>query len=153
MKQLAWLAFGLAAAMAAAADAPAIYHPGWIDLNKDGRKNVYEDPAQPVARRVDDLLRRMTLAEMIGQLEQVDLPRVVDAAAVARVRQAEVGSFLGSDATVETPLVRNQLQRVAVEQLAVCRFFDAIFFYCLLKTAHCKLIYGAVCRFFSEFFF
>jgi len=116
MKQLAWLAFGLAAAMAAAADAPAIYHPGWIDLNKDGRKNVYEDPAQPVARRVDDLLRRMTLAEMIGQLEQVDLPRVVDAAAVARVRQAEVGSFLGSDATVETPLVRNQLQRVAVEQ-------------------------------------
>jgi beta-glucosidase len=45
-----------------------IYHPGWIDLNKDGRKNVYEDASQPVERRVTDLLGRMTLDEKIGQL-------------------------------------------------------------------------------------
>ncbi len=26
---------------------------GWIDLNKNGKKDVYEDPALPVAERVE----------------------------------------------------------------------------------------------------
>ena len=111
-----FLAAGLAASVAAAADAPSIYHPGWIDLNKDGQKNVYEEAAQPVERRVADLLKRMTVDEKIGQLWQVDLARTLDPQVTARLRQGEVGSFLGSDATVETPVMRNQLQRVAVEQ-------------------------------------
>jgi beta-glucosidase len=106
----------LAAAVVAAADAPAIYHPGWIDLNKDGRENRYEDPSQPVERRVDDLLSRMTLDEKIGQLWQADLPKTLDATVAARVRQGEVGSFLGSDATVESATMRNRLQHIAVEQ-------------------------------------
>lgn len=42
---------------------PSIYRDGWIDLNKNGRKDVYEDPAQPIERRIDDLLRQMTLEE------------------------------------------------------------------------------------------
>lgn len=98
------------------ADPSSMYHPGWIDLNKDGKENLYEDPRQPVDRRVNDLLRRMTLDEKIGQLWQIDLPRVLDAPGEARLRQGEVGSFLGSDATVESPVMRNQLMRVAVEQ-------------------------------------
>lgn len=28
-----------------------IYHKGWIDLNKNGVKDIYEDPSQPVERR------------------------------------------------------------------------------------------------------
>ncbi|HVT12739.1 MAG TPA: glycoside hydrolase family 3 N-terminal domain-containing protein [Fimbriimonadaceae bacterium] len=44
-----------------------IYRDGWIDLDKNGRKDVYEDPKQPIERRIDDLLRRMTLEEKTCQ--------------------------------------------------------------------------------------
>ncbi|HVW59039.1 MAG TPA: glycoside hydrolase family 3 N-terminal domain-containing protein [Puia sp.] len=44
-----------------------IYHEGWIDFNKNGVKDVFEDPAQPVERRISDLLSRMTLEEKTCQ--------------------------------------------------------------------------------------
>lgn len=44
-----------------------IYHDGWIDSNKNGRKDAYEDPAQPVAKRVQNLLSQMTLEEKTCQ--------------------------------------------------------------------------------------
>ena len=47
---------------------PGIYHKDWIDLNKNGRKDVYEDRTKPVDARVEDLLRRMTLEEKTCQL-------------------------------------------------------------------------------------
>lgn len=45
-----------------------IYHDGWIDLNKNGKMDVYEDPTQPVDKRIDDLLSQMTLEEKTAQL-------------------------------------------------------------------------------------
>jgi beta-glucosidase len=36
------------------------------DLNKNGKLDIYEDPRQPVAARVEDLLRQMTLEEKAG---------------------------------------------------------------------------------------
>lgn len=39
----------------------AIYHENWIDFNKNGIKEPFEDPDQPVEKRVEDLLMRMTL--------------------------------------------------------------------------------------------
>lgn len=45
-----------------------IYRSGWIDLNKNGRKDIYEDPAQPVDRRIEDLLSQMTLDEKTAQM-------------------------------------------------------------------------------------
>ena len=36
------------------------------DLNKNGRQDVYEDPGQPLERRIDDLLSQMTVAEKAG---------------------------------------------------------------------------------------
>ena len=45
-----------------------IYHKGWIDLNKNGKKDVYEDPQQPVEKRIDDLLSQMTIEEKTCQL-------------------------------------------------------------------------------------
>jgi len=33
---------------------------------------LYKDAAQPIPKRVDDLLGRMTLAEKVGQMTQVD---------------------------------------------------------------------------------
>lgn len=32
----------------------------------------YKDPKQPLSARIKDLLRRMTLAEKIGQMSQID---------------------------------------------------------------------------------
>lgn len=45
-----------------------IYHQGWTDLNKNGKKEVYEDASQPVAERVKDLVTRMNLTEKACQL-------------------------------------------------------------------------------------
>ena len=44
-----------------------IYHDGWIDLNKNGRKDVYEDSSQPEDKRLDDLISQMTLEEKTVQ--------------------------------------------------------------------------------------
>lgn len=45
-----------------------IYKKGWIDFNKNGKKDVYEDPTQPVERRIDDLLSQMNMEEKSNQL-------------------------------------------------------------------------------------
>jgi beta-glucosidase len=45
-----------------------IYKKGWIDFNKNGIKDVYEDPAAPMDSRVADLLSQMTLEEKTCQL-------------------------------------------------------------------------------------
>lgn len=50
------------------AEAQSIYHKGWIDFNKNGRKDIYEDPARPVNERVADLLSQMTLEEKTCQM-------------------------------------------------------------------------------------
>jgi beta-glucosidase len=44
-----------------------IYRQGWIDLNKNGRKDVYEDPKVDLDQRVEDLLGQMTLEEKTCQ--------------------------------------------------------------------------------------
>ena len=45
-----------------------IYKKGWIDFNKNQKKDIYEDPSQPLEDRVNDLLKQMTLEEKTGQL-------------------------------------------------------------------------------------
>ena len=44
-----------------------IYHPGWIDLNKNGRMDVYENPKVDIETRITDLLSQMTLEEKTCQ--------------------------------------------------------------------------------------
>lgn len=48
--------------------ATGIYHNGWIDFNKNGRMDVYEDPTRTIDERVEDLLSQMTLEEKSCQL-------------------------------------------------------------------------------------
>ena len=45
-----------------------IYKKGWIDFNKNGKKDIYEDPKQDVEKRLDDLLAQMNLEEKANQL-------------------------------------------------------------------------------------
>src|SRR6266550_4398491 len=44
-----------------------IYHDAWIDLNKNGRMDVYENQKAPIDRRVEDLLSQMNLNEKTCQ--------------------------------------------------------------------------------------
>ena len=44
-----------------------IYHADWIDLNKNGRMDVYENPKVDIERRITDLLSQMTLEEKTCQ--------------------------------------------------------------------------------------
>ncbi len=84
------VAAGAEAADAADADAPpatifvhptapaAIYHRGWIDLNKNGAEDPYENPALSVDARITDLLARMTLDEKTAQMVTLyGYPRVL----------------------------------------------------------------------------
>ena len=45
-----------------------IYKKGWIDFNKNGRMDIYEDPSVSIDARVKDLLSQMTLEEKTCQL-------------------------------------------------------------------------------------
>ena len=45
-----------------------IYHKGWTDFNKNGVKDVYEDPTAPIDARIEDLLGQMTLEEKTCQM-------------------------------------------------------------------------------------
>lgn len=52
----------------ASAQSKSIYKKGWTDFNKNGVKDVFEDPAEPVDKRIADLLSKMTLEEKTCQL-------------------------------------------------------------------------------------
>lgn len=45
-----------------------IYHKGWIDFNKNGVKDVYEDPSAQLDSRIEDLLNQMTMEEKTCQM-------------------------------------------------------------------------------------
>ncbi|WP_336616490.1 glycoside hydrolase family 3 N-terminal domain-containing protein [Bacteroides acidifaciens] len=51
-----------------AAPKDGIYRKGWIDFNKNGKMDVYEDPDAPVEARVRDLLNQMTVDEKTCQM-------------------------------------------------------------------------------------
>jgi beta-glucosidase len=101
---------------AAGGETSSIYHDGWIDLDRNGKMDIYEDPSQPIPKRVNDLLKRMTLQEKIGQLWQNHMDRDADTAMAATIKNGGVGSFMDGSSLIETPVMRNRLQHIAVEQ-------------------------------------
>jgi beta-glucosidase len=54
--------------LTASAQQKNIYHKGWIDFNKNGRMDVFEDQSQPIEKRVADLLSQMTVEEKTCQM-------------------------------------------------------------------------------------
>lgn len=116
MKIALFMSCLLFALTASASGTNSIYHAGWIDLDKNGRKDIYEDSSQPVTRRVNDLLKRMTLDEKVGQLWQVNFDANPDKTFAEKLKRGEISSFLDGSALIENPVMRNKLQRVAVEQ-------------------------------------
>ena len=45
-----------------------MYRKGWIDFNKNGVKDVYEDPSAPLEARIENLMQQMTLDEKTCQM-------------------------------------------------------------------------------------
>ncbi|BAX79314.1 glycoside hydrolase family 3 N-terminal domain-containing protein [Labilibaculum antarcticum] len=45
-----------------------LYHDGWIDFNKNNKKDVYEEASVDLDKRIDDLLSQMTLEEKTCQM-------------------------------------------------------------------------------------
>jgi beta-glucosidase len=63
---------------AASGDSAALYRDGWIDLNKNGVRDPYEDASLPIDARIDDLLARMSLEEKTAQMTTLyGFPRVL----------------------------------------------------------------------------
>lgn len=101
-----------------------------LDLNKNGKMDVYEDPSQPVDARVEDLLGQMTLEEKLGQLSQVVMEGNSDEVHADILRQGRVGSFLPAWSAIGKADLRNRLQKLAVEEsrlgIPFLMGFDAI---------------------------
>lgn len=55
-------------ALLSASSSSGIYHKGWIDFNKNGKKDIYEDPKASLQDRVEDLLGQMSVEEKTCQL-------------------------------------------------------------------------------------
>ncbi|MEN6626374.1 MAG: glycoside hydrolase family 3 N-terminal domain-containing protein [Candidatus Sumerlaeia bacterium] len=71
MSRLSVIALALAlnaSALAGPVKPGSIYHRGWVDFNKNGKKDVYEDPTKPVDARVEDLLGQMNTDEKTMQM-------------------------------------------------------------------------------------
>ena len=45
-----------------------MYFKEWIDFNKNGTKDIFEDSKQPIQNRINDLLNKMTIDEKTSQL-------------------------------------------------------------------------------------
>jgi len=54
--------------LSASAQQKNIYHKGWIDFNKNGKMDVFEDPSQTIDKRIADLLSQMTIDEKTCQM-------------------------------------------------------------------------------------
>lgn len=46
----------------------AMYHKGWVDFNKNGQMDVYENPNALLEDRIEDLLNQMTMEEKTCQM-------------------------------------------------------------------------------------
>ncbi|MFD0765249.1 glycoside hydrolase family 3 N-terminal domain-containing protein [Mucilaginibacter lutimaris] len=68
MKKLPLLLPLLGLAISASAQQKNIYHKGWVDFNKNGRMDVFEDPSQNIEKRITDLLSQMTVEEKTCQM-------------------------------------------------------------------------------------
>ncbi|MEM1581842.1 MAG: glycoside hydrolase family 3 N-terminal domain-containing protein [Candidatus Bathyarchaeia archaeon] len=72
-------------------------------------KPIYFDPNQPIDKRIEDLLSRMTLEEKIGQMTQYS---GITTEYERMIREGRIGSLLNVFGAEET----NRVQKIAVEE-------------------------------------
>ena len=92
------------------------------------RKATTVGSTPEVERRVDQLLSRMTLAEKIGQMNQVSAGGEVSNYADA-LRKGQIGSILNE----VDPVKVNEFQRICVEESRLFKFLHSLW-----KSNHTK---------------
>jgi beta-glucosidase len=91
------------------------------DLNRNGKIDVYEDPAAPLEERIEDLLEQMTVAEKVGLMFHTmtffnapfPLPEAMNPAQFIVDRQVSHSAFFGAGTAEELAEWQNGLQRLA----------------------------------------
>ena len=68
MKKTLFVILCISAGLFTASAKNTIYKKGWIDFNKNGVKDVYEDPEAKTDDRIKDLLSQMTVEEKTCQM-------------------------------------------------------------------------------------
>jgi len=89
---------------------------GLITIPGKAGNVIYKDVSQPIEKRVDDLVARMTLEEKVLQLNQYTLGRndnVNNVAEILKKLPPELGSVIYFNSE---PELRNQVQRQAMEK-------------------------------------
>jgi beta-glucosidase len=109
-----------------------IYRQGWIDFNKNGKKDIFENPGLSVENRINDLLKKMTLEEKAGQLlttygwlmyERKGNSIIITDTLKKEVTERHIGSlwgFMRADPWTERTLstgLNNDLSAKAVNQM------------------------------------
>lgn len=117
---------------------PSLYYADWIDFNKNGKEDVYENRSMSTEQRITDLLSQMTLEEKVGQLltpygwpmyERKGNNVFITNTLKTAVAQQHIGSLWGfmradpwTQRTLSTGLTQelsakaaNQLQRYVIE--------------------------------------
>ncbi len=115
-----------------------LYHPDWIDFNKNGKQDVFENRSMSTEQRIMDLLSQMTLEEKAGQLltpygwpmyERKENNIAITTALKNAVAEQHIGSLWGfmradpwTQRTLSTGLTQelsakaaNQMQRYVIE--------------------------------------
>lgn len=88
-----------------------IYHKGWVDFNKNGKMDIYENPSEPMEKRVEDLLSQMTLEEKIAELNLLPYYESQDSLIRAKIRAGKIGALLKANGAA----LNHSLQKEAVE--------------------------------------
>jgi beta-glucosidase len=99
-----WSALAVAAAITATAAAVPVAGAAKPSHHGGGGGHgalPYQDARLPVSRRVDDLLRRMTLAEKVGQMTQAERANID--ADPTKIASDNLGSVLSGGGSVPTP--------------------------------------------------
>ncbi|MDU1903386.1 MAG: glycoside hydrolase family 3 N-terminal domain-containing protein [Dysgonomonas sp.] len=66
--KLLFLSLSFLCALTAFPQKKNMYQKGWVDFNKNGKKDIYEDPTASIDARVEDLLSQMTMDEKTAQM-------------------------------------------------------------------------------------
>ncbi len=74
-------------------------------------KSIYKDKGRSESERVEDLINQMTLAEKIGQMNQLSFDRI-SKEVEEKIKKGEIGSLLN----VTNPEEVNKLQQMALQQ-------------------------------------
>ena len=97
--------------------------PQYVDANKNGKMDIYENPKANIEDRVEDLLKRMTLEEKIAQMEAVSKIQIDEKGNLPEEKTNEIKNGIGQLSRsgedllpAQTVELINKLQKFLIEE-------------------------------------